>query len=354
MKKILAYYFPAFHRIPENDEWWGEGFTEWDNVKRGKPLFRGHTQPMVPLNGDYYNLSKEEVILNHARLANKYGIYGFIFYHYWFSGKLLLEKPAEIYRNSKKADLPYCFCWANETWSRTWEGRNQDILIEQTFGDEIDWQNHFEYLLPFFEDTRYIKINNEPILFVYSVGRIPNFDKWFTLWDEKAKENGFNGIYLVETISPLSPNVSSCYSKAVTEFEPMFTIRYEIPFWAKAIRYIRRRLKLTEFINYDMAWKCILKRKRRYKDRMIMQGAFCLWDNSPRKGKNSIILRGGTPEKFRDFFKQLLHNKREDASEEFYIVNAWNEWGEGAVIEPSEQYNYSFLEIISELVRNTD
>ena len=351
MKKILAYNLPAFHRIPENDEWWGEGFTEWDNVRRGKPLFNGHQQPMIPIDGYYYDLSKKEDVLKQVKLASEYGIYGFIYYHYWFGGRTLLEKPIELYYESKEPILNYCFCWANETWSRTWEGRNKDILIKQTYGNEEEWEDHINYLISFFSDDRYIKIENEPVLLVYSIARIPNFDRMFEIWLGKVREKGFDGIYLIETISPLSPNVYSHYSKAVTEFEPMYSIRYEIPFLHKAIRYIRRRTKMTEYIDYDMAWKCILNRKRVYDNRLIIQGSFCQWDNSPRKGRSSIILKGGTPEKFETYFGQLLNNVRRNASNEYYIINAWNEWGEGAILEPTEQYKYRYLEIIQDLIR---
>lgn len=179
--KILAYNLPAYHRIPENDEWWGEGFTEWDNVKRAKPLYDGHVQPMVPYNGYYYDLSKKEDVVHQAELAKEYGLYGFVYYHYWFNGKLLLEKPVEIYRDSKEVDFNYCLCWANEQWARTWDGKPGQVLMPQTFGGQEDWENHLQYFLTFFNDSRYIKRENKPMLFVYSPSRIPHFDEMMEL-----------------------------------------------------------------------------------------------------------------------------------------------------------------------------
>lgn len=350
-KKILAYNLPAFHQIPENDKWWGEGFTEWDNVKRAKPLYKGHIQPLTPLNYFYYDLSKKEDVVKQAYLAKEYGIYGFVYYHYWFNGKMLLEKPAELFRDSKEVDFNYCFCWANESWCRTWDGNEKkEILMPQVFGGVEDWESHFQYFLSFFQDSRYIKIDNAPMLFVYSISRIPLFDEMFSYWNRRAIESGFSGIYLVETISPWSPKVSSEYSKAVTEFEPMYTIRYEISLKNKIYRWLCKKMKRTEYLDYDHVWKSILSRKRQYKGRVIFQGVFSQWDNSPRKGKNSIIIKGATSQKFKKYLEKLFYNERKDVSHEFFIINAWNEWGEGAILEPSEQYGFEYAEKIKELL----
>lgn len=348
-KKILAYNLPAFHRIPENDEWWGEGFTEWDNVRRAKPLHKNHIQPMIPLREKYYDLSNKDDVILQTKLAEKYGIYGFIYYHYWFLGKLLLEKPVEIYKNSSEGSLKYCFCWANESWCRTWNGNNKDVLIAQNYGDKEDWEKHFLYLLDFFNDSRYIKENNSPMLFVYSISRIPNFDEMFRYWNMRAIESGFDGIYLVETISPWSPNVSSMYSSAVTEFEPMYSMKYEIGLVTKAYRFIHTRLGIGEFLNYDEIWRKILKRNRKYKGRKIFQGFYVNWDNSPRKGKKGIVFVGSSPEKFEEYVKTLLSLNREDGTD-YYVVNAWNEWGEGAMLEPSVYWGYKYLEALKNAI----
>ena len=165
---------PQFHAIPENDIWWGEGFTEWTNTKAAKPLFRGHYQPKEPLKDNYYSLLDSKTQEWQASLAKKYGIYGFCYYHYWFHGKLLLEKPMENMLKNKKVDIPFCISWANETWSRTWSGQEREILIQQDYGNKSDWLKHIEYLVPFFKDSRYIKIDNKPLMLLYTSCKIEN------------------------------------------------------------------------------------------------------------------------------------------------------------------------------------
>ena len=162
--KIIALYLPQFHEIPENNEWWGKGFTEWTNVKTAKPSFKGQYQPRIPLNNNYYNLTDVRAQEWQAKLAKEYGIYGFCYYHYWFEGKMLLEKPAEIMLKNLSVDMPFCFCWANHTWLRAWADKSNRTLIKQTYGTEEDWINHFNYLLPFFKDERYIKEDGKPIM----------------------------------------------------------------------------------------------------------------------------------------------------------------------------------------------
>lgn len=356
--KILAYNLPAFHRIPENDEWWGEGFTEWDNVRSGKPLYEGHVQPMVPYEENYYDLSKKEDVVRQAELAQEYGLGGFVYYHYWFNGKLLLEKPVEIYRDSKEVKLDYCLCWANEQWARTWDGKDGQILMPQTFGGKDDWESHLQYFLTFFQDERYIKRNNSPMLFVYSACRIPHFDEMMEYWNERIKTYGFDDIYLVEFISTVNPIAASQYSKGVTEFEPMYSNRFGISAFNKLYRIACKKLKMTEYLSYDRIWESLLKKDQTYGNREIIQSAFTQWDNTPRKGKAGLVLKGGAPEKFENYIRLLANNHRKDASEEYIVINAWNEWGEGPVLEPSEQYGFKYLEglqrVIQELEKKYD
>ena len=344
--KFLAYNLPAFHRIPENDEWWGPGFTEWDNTKRGKPLFKGHIQPMVPLGNNYYDLSLKENVVKQALLAKEYGLYGFIYYHYWFTGKKLLEKPVEIFRDSKEVDFHYCLCWANEQWCRTWDGKDGQVLMPQTFGDEKDWEEHLQYFLTFFKDERYIKVNNSPMLYIYSCSQIPMINEMIMYWNERLKEYGFDSLYLVEFINTPNPNVSCKYSVAVTEFEPMYSARYEVNIFYKLYRYLRKKRGKLEKIKYDYIWKRLLKRKRIYEDRINILGCYTQWDNTPRKGEKGFVHVGGNPEKFEKYLKKMLTNGRKGCSSEYCIINAWNEWGEGPVLEPSEQYKYSYLEAV--------
>ena len=164
--KIIAFYLPQFHSFPENDEWWGKGFTEWTNVKRAKPSFKGHYQPRIPLNKNYYNLTDVNALKWQADIAKKYGVYGFCYYHYWFDGHMLMEKPMEIMLQNKEVDLPFCICWANENWTKAWAQHSRKVLIAQTYGDKKDWEKHFYYLLPFFKDKRYIYKDGMPIFVI--------------------------------------------------------------------------------------------------------------------------------------------------------------------------------------------
>src|SRR5690606_25983053 len=194
--KPIAIYLPQFHTIPENDEWWGKGFTEWTNVKKAKSYFPGHYQPHEPMDDDYYDLSDNSVIEKQADLARQYGIEGFCFYHYWFSGHLLLEKPLENMLRSSAPDMPFCLCWANENWTRTWDGQEKHVLIEQHYSTEDD-QKHIQYLMPFFKDDRYIKIDNKPVFLMYRTELHPNIQEAVRIWREEAKKAGFDDLYLI-------------------------------------------------------------------------------------------------------------------------------------------------------------
>ena len=191
--RIIAFYLPQFHDIPENDEWWGKGFTEWVNVKKAKPLFEGHAQPRVPLNNNYYNLLDDNIKIWQSEIAQKHGIYGFCYYHYWFNGKLLLEEPMEQMLKNKEITIPFCICWANEQWTKAWVGENK-VLIAQKYGDKNEWAEHFYYLLPFLKDERYIYEKGKPLVVIYRPNIIPCLNEMLDYWVELAKKNGLNGI----------------------------------------------------------------------------------------------------------------------------------------------------------------
>lgn len=354
-KKVLAINLPAFHQIPENDEWWGEGFTEWDNVRGGEPLFNGHYQPIVPKDNNYYDLSRKKDILNQIELAKKYDIYGFIYYHYWFGNKkMLFEKPAEIVRDQIKESFHYCFCWANDTWKTTWHGMEPRTLIEQTYPGEEDWQSHFDYLKTFFEDDRYIKIEDKPVLFIYQPNKVPDYDKMVEFWNDRCKEAGFAGIYMVEYISSKNRDLSSKASSAVVEFEPLYTMFFDATKINLFKRFIAKKLKRPDYQSYDFLWQSINNRTRTYKGKTIFKGGCSGWDNSARKGKDSMIVKGKSPKKFKKYFKEFITKPRQDASEEYYVINAWNEWSEGAYLEPDNRDGLAYLKIIKKIVESEE
>lgn len=345
--KIITFYLPQYHSIPENDKWWGKGFTEWTNTKKAKPLFKGHSQPKTPLNDKYYNLLDVKDQEWQAQLAKSYDIYGFCYYHYWFNGQLLLEKPMENMLKNKNIDLPFCISWANEPWSRAWDGKDKEVLMPQNYGDKDDWENHFNYLLNFFIDERYIKINNKPLMLIYRTDNIDNCDQMIENWNELAKNNGFEGIYIVETLNSFQNKPSTEHSQAVVEFEPMLTMRHYLPIIKQGKRFLYKKMKNLDLIDYDYVWKRIINKETSYEKNKFF-GAFVSWDNTARKGKKGLIINNSTPEKFGYYLKKQII-KAENENSEFVFVNAWNEWAEGTYLEPDDNHKYEYLEKIKEI-----
>lgn len=349
--KVLAMHLPQYHAIPENDEWWGKGFTDWNNVKKAKPLYEGHKQPVVPLVNNYYDMTAINTLEQQSSLAKEYGIYGFCYYHYWFNGKKLLEKPCEILLQHPEIDNNYCFCWANETWARTWDGKNTDILIKQEFGGKTDWKNHIDYLIPFFRDPRYIKKNGRPIMFFYSCCRIDDFNEMIDFWNIELEKEKLKSIFVVEFVNSLNNGKNPINSDVLTEFEPHCASRYSISNIMKAKRVICKRLGWIDFLSYDYIWERIINNKEKYDGKKLWKSSFVGFDNSPRKGKKSMIITGGTPEKFYYYLSKLEKDRNRNYDDSFLVVNAWNEWAEGAILEPTEHNGYGYLNAIKKLVK---
>jgi lipopolysaccharide biosynthesis protein len=361
--KIFTFYLPQFHTIPENDEWWGKDFTEWVNVKKAKPLFENHNQPRVPLNNYYYDLLKPETIKNQAILAKKYGVSGFCFYHYYFNGKLLLEKPLENFLNDKTIDLEFCLCWPNESWTRTWSGNSEEILIKQDYGNQKNWEKHYNYLSKFFKDKRYQRLDNKPVFIIYGTSYIPNLTKFLDYFNNLAKKDGFEGIYFVKVNSSCEEFENRYKFDGYIEFEPYLTISEKSSkfsflkkfvkigsddFWNKIIAF-HKKIKgflpikyKPNIINYDEIYAKIIDRKS---DQKTFLGAFPGWDNSPRKNTRATIVTDSSPEKFKNYLSKQI-NKAVAKNSELIFINAWNEWGEGAYLEPDEQNKYEYLEAV--------
>ncbi len=352
--KALVMHLPQYHTIPENDEWWGKGFTDWVNVRRAKPLYKGHNQPIVPLDKNYYDMTDINTLKHQAELANTYSIYGFCYYHYWFNGKRLLEKPCELLLEHSEIKENYCFCWANETWARTWDGKDTDILIAQTFGGKQDWKEHIEYLIPFFKDSRYIKIEGRPVMFFYSCIRIQEFNNMIAYWNKRLCEEGIPAIYVVEFVNTFNNGKNAINSDVLVEFEPHCASRYSISNIMKAKRVICKKLGLTDYLSYDYVWKKIIYNKETYGGKKLWRGAYVGFDNSPRKGKKSLILRGSSPKKFYKYLSELSRSKYRKYSDEFIVINAWNEWAEGAILEPTELDQYGYLKAVKKVMMDLE
>lgn len=353
--KIVAFHLPQFHTFPENDEWWGEGFTEWVNVKKAVPLFSGHNQPRVPYENNYYDLAEDASLIQQMNMAKEYCVSAFCFYHYWFDGKLLLEKPIEkLLKMENKID--YFFCWANEPWTRSWDGKTKDVIMPQKYGEKEDWELHFQYMMPFFKQEEYVKHDGCPILVIYRTNNIPKCDEMIQYWDKRCKEEGFNGIFLVEEFNSFQKSTSCREAKAMLEFEPMNSLSNNTSFVEKSVNYIKKFVKKSlyrdtlEVYDYDKIWKKIIKQKHNLEALDLYLGAFVDWDNTPRKGKKGLVIKGATPEKFEKYLQMQVRRANEN-NIKYIFINAWNEWGEGTYLEPDEKNKFEYLKAIKRCIQ---
>lgn len=356
---MIAYYLPQFHETPENNDWWGKGFTEWTNTKSAKPLFPGHYQPRIPYRENYYDLKDVNTLSEQAKLAIKYGIDAFCIYHYWFKGKKLLYEPVEIFRDTPSVRITYCLSWANEPWTRAWNGKKRQVLIDQEYGSEKDWTEHFEYLSGFFHDKRYLTVNDKPMMIIHRPAHIgKRYSEMIDLWDKLAKEHGFDGLYMVQTLNGFEKKLLPGFDAAI-EYEPMYTIKHSLPFNIKMLRYFKALSNrafskfgiqwtyLLDTIGYDEVWKAIIKRQAESTyGKTTYPGAFVDWDNTSRRGGKATIFLGATPEKFLYYFKNTLIAARKHYQSDLVFINAWNEWAEGTYLEPDERYQVSYLEAL--------
>ncbi|MEF2967309.1 glycoside hydrolase family 99-like domain-containing protein [Paenibacillus sp. M1] len=344
--KLIAFHLPQFHRIVENDAWWGTGFTEWTNTSKARPLYPGHRQPKVPYENYYYNLTDSSARHWQALLAQSYGIYGFCYYHYWFNGKQLLEQPLKQILRLGAPDLPFCLSWANESWTRKWDGGPHQILMEQTYGDENEWTQHFYELLTAFRDERYIRVDGKPLFVIYRPGDIPRCTEMLDCWNRLARQNGLNGIYFVRTLGGF-PLTNPDGFDADVEFEPHYTFAHSDS------KYIFRSIKAENgqdhlVTNYDHLWELILGRfpHGAEEGRKIIPGAFVNWDNTPRLGIRGSSTVAATPEKFEKYLSRQIERAQTVFKSDYLFINAWNEWAEGAYLEPDQHSRFGYLEAV--------
>ncbi|MCX7986269.1 MAG: glycoside hydrolase family 99-like domain-containing protein [Bacteroidales bacterium] len=355
--KIIAFYLPQYHEIEENNRWWGKGFTEWTNVKKASPIFKNHHQPRVPLNENYYDLTNIETLQWQANLVRQYGLFGLCFYHYWFNGKLLLEKPAELLLQHTEINMNFCFSWANEPWTRTWSGKGNEVLMPQSYGEVEDWIRHFYYLLPFFKDARYIKINNSPLFLIYKSRSIPVAKEMMMKWNQLAKENGFAGIHFVETIRDKYLDKRDLPFRSRVEFEPGRS--FNNSFLSLNFKRIRRFFikSINLLFNKQLPYYSIVPYRRLVKRSLTklspigtFGGVFVGWDNTPRRGIEGLIVSEATKEEFKNYLKAKIQVTKNHYRTDFVFVNAWNEWCEGAYLEPDTKNKFIYLESIKEVL----
>lgn len=366
--KLIAMYFPQLHVIPENNEWWGEGFTDWDNVKSARPQYEGHNQPRVPLNNNYYDQSKTETLRWQVDLAKKYGIYGFCHYHYWFDGKQLLETPTNLVMENKDIDFPFCLSWANETWSKRWDGKDHQILIQQThIATKERWKQHYDYLIKAWTDPRAIKVDGKPVFVIYRPQRINKIDDMLAYWRELAVKDGLSGLYFIfqkqgelpsknclnlfDAVFQFQPQEavnSPSYDKKSIRHSKLFKLIQSLPErYQDMLRGLRAKfVRELTFHDYDEVWRQIVDIRPDAK-LTTYPGAYVDWDNAARYKKRATIFREASPEKFGVWLTKLVDSMpQRNLPENFIFLNAWNEWAEGAYLEPDERYGYQYLEAI--------
>jgi len=346
--KVLALHLPQFHTIPENDEWWGEGFTEWTNIKK----HNRYSNKLKPLDDNYYNLLDKETMIWQNKLAAENGIEGFCYYHYYFKGKKLLEKPAENLLKWKDITQKFCFQWANHTWKRSWQGK-QDILIKQEYGEMPDWLEHFRYLEKFFVDERYIKIDNKPLFIIFD-NKFECKAQMMQLFDAECKKIGFNGVYFVENIgSKLDMKHVISNSNAILLREPAFS--HHTDFFTRVAKKMCNSLfKVPRKYKAWTIMKTQIKNLENKKfDKQVFLGAFAMWDNTYRHNSRGYKITPPSEAQFVEYL-QKLKEYGEVNNVPFLLFNAWNEWAEGMILEPSNLYGLAYLECIREVFGSFD
>ena len=350
MIRPIAIHLPQFHPIPENDRWWGMGFTEWTNVSRARPLFEGHYQPHLPADLGFYDLRLEEARVAQADLARQYGIYGFCYYHYWFNGKRLLERPLDDMLRTKTPDFPFMLCWANENWSRRWDGNEKEVLMEQHYSREDDIA-HLTFLCnSFFRDERYIRVDDKPFFAIYRPTLFPDIRRTTDVWRETALKLGFKGLYLayVQGFNLREDPVSMGFDAAI-DFQPDFYTPVPVQRPSGLEQWSNRLLgKRSAFLDNS------IRDYGRYVDfvKGLPQPPYMqypcvtpMWDNTARRKTGATIFDGSTPEIYQDWLKHTVTRFRPRTDEEnFIFINAWNVWAEGNHLEPCQKWGRAYLE----------
>ncbi len=371
--RTIAMYLPQFHPIPENDAWWGKGFTEWTNVTKAKPLFKGHYQPQLPADLGFYDLRVSEIREQQAAMAKEYGIYGFCYYHYWFNGKRMLERPFREVFESGKPDFPFMLCWANENWTRAWDGDTRDVLMEQKYSQEDDRQ-HIQTLIPYFKDKRYIRIDNKPVISIYRSTLLPDVAATIKTWREEAAKHGTElyicrfescqvggaaylcgGFDAAVDLQPWGREMKRYRDIINGEKVNSFGFRLRNHFYRKYVKKLSAE-KYKEFkkevfddfhsnyiLDYEDYVNFIIESP--VPDYKVYPGITPGWDNSPRRKKHPGIMLNANPDLYMRWLEHIVRTFEPFSKEEnFIFINAWNEWAEGNHLEPCQKWGRRYLE----------
>ena len=365
--RVIAFYLPQYHPIPENDAWWGKGFTEWTNVTKARPLFRGHYQPHLPADLGFYDLRVAESREAQAELARQYGVTGFCYYHYWFSGKRLLHRPFDEVLTSGRPNFPFCLCWANEKWTRIWDGgesgRESEVLMEQTYSEQDDLA-HIRWLARAFADHRYIRVENKPLFIIYRAHKLPDVRTTTAIWRDECRHLGIGEIFLcrIDTGADVLPPEEVGLDAAV-EFQPdWFSLGYPLGSrglrqsrWSDLKFFLRRKLLGHDITAQNYRHLVSTMSRRNQPDYLRFPCVTPSWDNSPRRRRGPTVFIESSPKLFHQWLVATLANlAKSKNTPRLLFVNAWNEWGESNHLEPDQRYGRSYLEALKEALRSVD
>jgi lipopolysaccharide biosynthesis protein len=352
--RAVAFHLPQFHPIPENDEWWEKGFTEWTNVVKAKPRFSGHYQPHLPADLGFYDLRLPEARTAQAQLAASYGIYGFCYYHYWFNGRRILERPVNEICKSGEPDFPFCLCWANENWTRRWDGLESEILLKQKYGRDDDLA-HIRSLIPVFRDRRYIRIKDRPLFLIYRASGLPEPERTTELWRREAERAGLKGLFLarVESFGDWHGDPRRIGFDCSVDFQPRWELMADARIFRRKWWHVRR-LGTHEPGTRD---------NKVFEYKVLVENALaaptpayprvpCVcpsWDSSPRRKHDAYVLMNSTPELYEQWLSGVVNRMKPDdcseiSADSLVFINAWNEWGEGNHLEPCQKWGRQYLE----------
>ena len=361
--RLIAHYLPQFHPIPENDQWWGKGFTEWTNVAKAVPMFAGHYQPRIPADLGFYDLRVPEVRMAQAEMAYEYGIEGFCYWHYWFAGKRLLERPFNEVLKSGEPNFPFCLAWANQTWTGIWHGASDRVLIEQTYPGIKDYESHFYAVLDSFVDERYIKIHGKPVFMVYKPEALPEPKVFTDTWRELAIRSGLKGLYFIGNVmTPLWVPEENGFDASVHDsiVVPLRKINsfsdgyrgYSKLVFKKYLNKTLKRLPIKMFQKPTIySYQDVIKVAFSEKEADFEQYPCVVpnWDNTPRSGKNGLVFHNSSPELFRIHLKEALGRlAQREKEKKIVFIKSWNEWAEGNYLEPDLKFGRAYLEVIKD------
>jgi lipopolysaccharide biosynthesis protein len=336
--RLIAFYLPQFHPIPENDKWWGKGFTEWTNVTKAQPLFTGHYQPHLPTDFGFYDLRVRATKHDQVRVAKQYGIDGFCFHYYWFSGKRILEQPVDDILNDPDFDFPFCLNWANENWTRRWDAADHEVLMHQRYRPEDD-VGFIQSVEPFLRDRRYIRVNGKPLLMVYNVRHMPNPTQSVQVWRDYCRQVGLGEIHLCAALTHNNYDFAQFGFDTGVEFPPHKLNM--VPLQNTNLNfhdvYVGTSLQFADVAKIYL--------ERQYQDGCVFKTVFPSWDNTSRTGGRAVLMLNGTPENYQHWLASTLDLvQQQNDSDPLIFINAWNEWAEGCHLEPDRRYGRAFLD----------